>query len=65
MVCLTHPSLHFKKIGKYRAVRVGRDPSLFSGHLPPGVKGFVIEWATIHQQELIDDWERAQTQQDL
>jgi hypothetical protein len=29
------------------------------------VKGFVIEWATIHQQELIDDWERAQTQQDL
>jgi len=29
------------------------------------VKGFVIEWATIHQQELIENWERAQTQQDL
>jgi hypothetical protein len=39
--------------------------SVFSGHLPPRVKGFVIEWATIHQQELIEDWERAQTQQDL
>jgi len=25
----------------------------------------VIEWATIHQQELSDDWDRAQTQQDL
>ena len=42
-----------------------RNLSLFSGHLPPRVKGFVIEWATIHQQELIDDWERAQNQQDL
>ena len=42
-----------------------RNLSLFSGHLPPRVKGFVIEWATIHQQELIEDWERAQMQQDL
>ena len=42
-----------------------RNLSLFSGHLPPRVKGFVIEWATIHQQELLEDWERAQTQQDL
>lgn len=42
-----------------------RNLSLFSGHLPPRAKGLVIEWATIHQQELLDDWERAQTQQDL
>ncbi len=42
-----------------------RNLSLFSGHLPPRVKGFVIEWATIHQRELIENWERAQTQQDL
>lgn len=39
--------------------------SFFSGRLPPRVMGFVVEWATIHQQELFDDWERAQTQQDL
>jgi hypothetical protein len=42
-----------------------RNLSLFSGHLPPRVKGFVIEWATIHQQEPIEDSERAQTQQVL
>jgi hypothetical protein len=42
-----------------------RNLSLFSGYLAPRVKGFVIEWATIHQQELLEDWERAQTQQDL
>jgi len=27
--------------------------------------GLVIEWATIHQQELLVDWERARTQQEL
>jgi hypothetical protein len=42
-----------------------RNLSVFSGQLPPRVKGFVIEWATIHQQKLIDDWKRAETQQDL
>ena len=25
----------------------------------------MIEWTTIHQQELSDDWDRAQAQQDL
>jgi hypothetical protein len=25
----------------------------------------VIEWATLHQQELLDDWERARTFQAL
>jgi hypothetical protein len=33
--------------------------------LPPRVLGFVIEWATIHQQELLVDWERARAQQDM
>jgi hypothetical protein len=42
-----------------------RNLSLFSGHLPPRVMGLVIEWATIHQQELIVDWERARSQKDL
>lgn len=42
-----------------------RTISVFAGHLPPRVLGLVIEWAALHQQELIDDWERAQTQQGL
>jgi phosphomannomutase len=37
----------------------------FSGHLPPRVMGLVIEWATIHQEELFADWERARAQQEL
>ncbi len=39
--------------------------SVFSGRLPPRVMGLVIEWATLHQQELFDDWERARTNQEL
>jgi hypothetical protein len=33
--------------------------SVFSGRLPPRVRGLVIEWASQHQADLLDDWERA------
>jgi len=42
-----------------------RNLSVFSGRLPPRVMGLVIEWATIHQEELFVDWERARSQKDL
>lgn len=42
-----------------------RNLSAFSGRLSPRVMGLVIEWATLHQQELLADWERAQAQQEL
>ena len=58
------PHFHAEYGGDIALIDI-RNLSVFSGHLPPRVRGFVIEWATIHQQELFDDWERAQTQQDL
>lgn len=33
--------------------------SLFAGKLSPRALGLVIEWATLHQQELQADWARA------
>lgn len=39
--------------------------AVFAGHLPPRVLGLVIEWATLHQQELMDDWQRGQNKQSL
>ncbi len=42
-----------------------RNLSVFSGRLPPRAMGLVIEWATLHQQELLADWERARAQQEL
>ena len=42
-----------------------RTLSVFSGRLPPRVIGLVIEWATLHQQELLANWDRARAQQEL
>jgi len=42
-----------------------RTLTVFGGRLPPRVLGLVIEWATLHRQELLEDWERARAQQAL
>jgi hypothetical protein len=39
--------------------------SLFAGRLSPRAMGLVIEWATLHQNELLADWDRAQQQEPL
>lgn len=39
--------------------------SLFAGSLSPRALGLIIEWATLHQQELLDDWQRAQESESL
>ena len=38
---------------------------LWSGYLPPRVLGLVIEWAAIHQNELMENWEKAVKQESL
>lgn len=38
---------------------------IFSGKLPPRVTGFVMEWATLRQQERLADWDRAQSREEL
>jgi len=42
-----------------------RSLAVFSGRLSPRVTGLVIEWATLHQRELLADWQRAQTHEEL
>lgn len=58
------PHFHAEYSGDIALIEIS-NLSVFSGRLPPRVLGFVIEWATIHQQELLLDWERARAQQDL
>lgn len=42
------------------------DPiAIYSGELPPRAIGLVIEWATLHRTELLDDWNRARDQRPL
>lgn len=61
-----HNPPHFHaEYGDHRALVDIRKLSAFSGRLPPRAMGLVIEWAALHQQELLEDWARAQEQQDL
>ena len=61
-----HNPPHFHaEYGESHAVMDIRRLSPLSGNLPPRVMGLVIEWAALHQQDLLDDWERAQTQKPL
>lgn len=48
-----HPPPHFHAIyGGSKAVVDIETLALIEGHLPPRARGLVIEWATIHQDEL-------------
>jgi hypothetical protein len=61
-----HNPPHFHaEYGEHEALIDIPHLSVFAGRLPPRVLGLVIEWATMHQQELLDDWTRAQAQKPL
>lgn len=61
-----HNPPHFHaEYGDYLALIDIRNLSVFAGRLPPRVMGLVIEWATLHQQDLLDDWKSAKAQEEL
>lgn len=61
-----HNPPHFHAFyGEYEALVEIRTLTVFAGHLPPRALGLVIEWATLHRDELLNDWNRAQLQQSL
>ena len=39
--------------------------AIISGNLPGRALGLVIEWASLHQQELLELWEKAQNLEPL
>jgi len=46
------PHFHAEYGGELALIDI-RSLAVFSGRLPPRVTGLVIEWATLHQQELL------------
>jgi hypothetical protein len=61
-----HLPPHFHaKYGDDEALIEIRNLALFAGRLSPRVLGLVVEWATLHQQELMENWNRAQSQEAL
>jgi hypothetical protein len=61
-----HAPPHFHvRYAEQKAV-IGIDPiELLDGRLTPKVRALVLEWATLHQVELMADWELARQQAPL
>lgn len=61
-----HPPPHFHvRYGDQKALIGIQSLSLLEGNLSPRLLGMVIEWALLHRQELLDNWELARKQQPL
>ena len=56
-----HPPPHFHaEYGEHVAVIAIETLALIEGKLPPRAIGLVSEWASLHQAELAEAWERAE-----
>lgn len=52
-----HNPPHFHAIYQESEVLVGISPiRILEGRVPNRVKSMVLEWAALHQAELMDDW---------
>jgi hypothetical protein len=58
------PHFHVRYNGYKAAISI-KDLALLEGKLPPKVLGLVIEWASQHQTELLDDWVLSETLKEL
>jgi hypothetical protein len=60
-----HAPAHFHAIYGDDELVVGISPiNILEGDAPGRVRSMVLEWAAIHQQELLADWERCRSGQD-
>ncbi len=61
-----HNPPHFHaQYGEYNAVIRINDYALVEGYLPPKALGMVTEWANIHKDELLRNWDLAQDNSEL
>jgi len=59
-----HNPPHFHaRYGDTAAVFDMRTLQVLEGALPPRALGLVVEWASQHQRELLDDWDRVRSGQ--
>ena len=56
-----HNPPHFHvKYNDYRAIISIKDLALLEGNLPARILGLVIEWAELHKNELLENWNLVQ-----
>lgn len=52
------PHFHARCAGSKASIEI-ETLRILSGRLPPRVLGFVAEWASLHREDLLENWERA------
>jgi hypothetical protein len=61
-----HAPPHFHvRYGEQKAIVAITSLTLLRGRLSPRVFGMVVEWASLHQDELIENWELVRQQAPL
>lgn len=61
-----HNPPHFHVIyNDFKAIINILDFSILQGNLPPKALGLIMEWAVIHKEELLKEWNLAKTNQTL
>jgi Domain of unknown function (DUF4160) len=61
-----HPPPHFHvRYNQQKAIIDLKNLSILEGKLSPKVLGLVIEWAALHQTELLENWQLARKNQPL
>lgn len=59
-----HNPPHFHAFyNEYKALFLIEPLDMMEGDLPPRIHGIVIEWASIHKDEILDNWNKLQNQQ--
>jgi len=59
-----HPPPHFHAIYGQDQIQVSINPiTILRGSLPRRAESMVFEWAALHQQELMDNWNRLNNDQ--
>jgi hypothetical protein len=59
-----HPPSHFHAIYGEHEAQIGISPIIIlNGSLPRRAESMVIEWAALHQSELLDNWQQLNNDQ--
>jgi hypothetical protein len=66
MFCRDHNPPHFHAVyANFEGIIDIEKNEIIGGDLPPRVLVLVKEWTALHQNELMDNWERARQQESL
>jgi hypothetical protein len=61
-----HAPPHFHiRYGEFKAIMAIQAPVIVEGYLSPRAAGLATEWATLHREELMENWALAESLQPL